>query len=195
MKKLFVFVFCILLPVLGRAEPSETLKFGWAPFYSPNLTVDDPDGSTDSSHEFVALSAVALLPFGRDDRWMANITKYDFTLDASQNDIGQDVKSITVAGFYQRRLRLSRYFKPWVGIGPQIEFSDKTARHTVDADGFLAQTFSDQDGIAYAIGLVASHEWPLSDHIDVGVNAGYVFSISDAVEGGSLGALLLYRLD
>ena len=42
--------------------------------------------------------------------------------------------------------------------------------------------------------------WPptngqLSEHIDVGVNAGYVFSISDAIEGGSLGALLLYRLD
>ena len=54
----------------------------------------------------------------------------------------------------------------------QIEFSDKTARHTVDADGFLAQTFSDQDGIAYAIGLVASHEWPLSDHIDVRCECG-----------------------
>ena len=195
MKKQFVFVFCILVPILGHAEPTKTFKFGWAPFYSPNLTVDDSDGSTDSSQEFVALSAVALYPFGRDDRWMANITKYDFTLDASRNDVGQDVKSITVAGFYQRRLRLSRYFKPWVGLGPQIEFSDKTGRHTVDADGFLAQTFSDQDGIAYAAGINASHEWQLSAHIDVGVNAEYLFSISDAIESGSLGALLLYRLN
>jgi len=189
------FAFCLLVPIFTHAEPDNGIKFGWAPFYSPNLTVDDPDGSTDSSQEFVALSAVAMIPFGRDDRWMTNITKYDFTLDASRNDIGQDVKSITVAGFYQRRLRLSRYFKPWIGIGPQIEFSDTTGRHTVDADGFLAQTFSDQDGVAYAVGLVASHEWQFSDHIDLGMNAQYLFSISDAIEGGSLGALLLYRLD
>lgn len=185
----------LLVPLLTHAEQSEGIKFGWAPFYSPNLTVDDPDGSTDSSQEFVALSAIALFPFGRDNRWMVNITKYDFTLDASQSDIGQDVKSTTVAGFYQRRLRLSRYFKPWVGLGPQIEFSDATGRHTIDADGFLARKFSDQDGLAYAVGLVASHEWQLSDHIDVGVNGGYMFSLSDAIEGGSLGALLLYRLD
>ena len=195
MKPPLVFVFCLLVPVLGHAEPIESFKFGWAPFYSPNLTVDDPDGSTDSSQEFLALSAVALYPFGRDNRWMANITKYDFTLDASQNDIGQDVKSLTVAGFYQRRLRLSRYFKPWIGIGPQIEFSDRTGRHIVDADGFLAQTFSDQDGLAYALGVVASHEWPLTDHIEFGVNAQYLFSISDAIEGGALGGLFLYRLE
>lgn len=195
MNKLCAVVFCCLVPVVGQAEPIEALKFGWAPFYSPNLTVDDPDGSTDSSEEFSALSAMALYPFGRDDRWMVNLTQYDFTLDASQTHIGQDVQSITVAGFYQRRLRLSRYFKPWVGVGPQIEFSDKTARHTVDADGFLAQTFSDQDGMAYAVGLVASHEWPLTDHLDIGVNVEYLFSISDAIEGGSLGGMLLYRFE
>ena len=83
----------------------------------------------------------------------------------------------------------------WLEVYATIRFSDRTARHTLDADGFLAQTFSDQDGIAYAVGLVASHEWQLSDHIDLGVNAEYLFSISDAIEGGSLGALLLYRLD
>jgi len=189
------FVFCLLIPFLSHAEPGNSIKFGWAPFFSPNLTVDDPDGSADSSQEFVALSAVAMFPFGRDNRWVTNVTKYDFTLDASTSDVGQDVKSITVAGFYQWRFRLSRYFKPWVGLGPQIEFSDKTARHTLDSDGFLAQTFSDQDSVAYAAGFNASHEWQLSDHIDVGVNAEYMFSIVDAIEGGSFGALLLYRLD
>ena len=195
MDRLCAVVFCCLLPVLAQAEPIETFKLGWAPFVSPNLSVDDPDGSTDATDTASALSAVALFPFGRDDRWMVNVTQYDFTLDASQTDIGQDVQSIAVAGFYQRRLRLSRYFKPWVGVGPQIEFSDKTARHTVDADGFLAQTFSDQDGMAYALGVVASHEWLLSDHIEFGVNAAYLFSIRDAIEGGSLGALVLYRFE
>lgn len=195
MNKLCAVVFCCLLPMLGRAEPIETFKMGWAPSFSPNLSVDDPDGSTDATDTFSALSAIAMLPFGRDDRWIVNVTKYDFTLDASQVDIGQDVQSIAIAGFYQRRLRLSRYFKPWIGVGPQIELSDKTARHTVDADGFLAQTFSDQDGVAYTLGVVASHEWPLSDQLEFGINATYLFSIRDAIEGGSLGALVLYRFE
>lgn len=186
-------MFGLIVPVLGYAEPPEYLKFGWTPAVGLNLSVDDPDGSTDTTSGAMPLSASASFPVGRDSRVLINLARYDFELDASQRDIGQKVRSTTVGGFYQWRLRLSRYFKPWIGFGPQIEFTDINARHTVDAQGFLQQTFPDRSGTAYAAAIVASHEWPVSAHLEAGVNAQYVISVKDALEGGLVGVSVLYH--
>ena len=192
MKKIILFIFslAVALPVGAAEEPK---MIGWAPWFG-SLSVSDPAGDTASEGVSLPLSAMFVIPGKRDRRWVFTGFGYDFRLPASTTNIGQSVKGFSLAGWYQFRFRLSRSFKPWLGIGLQADMLDINARHKVDSDGFLAVTYPDRKETNYALVLNLSQEWNISHDFNLGVNAQYLASISDSLSGPLVGVSLLYRL-
>lgn len=175
--------------VFGIDNP---MKVGWSPWYG-SLSVDDPDGDTDSTTATLPLSAMFFIPSSRDYRWVVSGFGYDFKLAASPDNIGQEVNGYSLAGWFQRRFRFGRSFKPWFGLGLQADILDITARHNIDSSGFLTNTYPDRSETGLGMSVNFSNEWNISKNIDLGLNAQYIYSFSNTLTGPLVGVSLLYR--
>ncbi len=189
MKKIISLILLSYLVTTGYAK--DEIRYGWSPSFVA-LSIDDPDGNTNSSSELQLLGGTVIYPLSRSTRTLVSLSLYDFELDAGVNKIGQGVESLSIAGSYQWKFKMSRKFKPWLGVGLNINMDELTNRHTIDQDGYLAQTYTDREETSIGINLGASHEWDISDGILMGLNIEYLIPLGESLEGFKIGMSLYY---
>ena len=155
-------------------------RFAWMPSYS-SVSVSDPDGNT---KDFTGL-----LPFefsyigdGKRSRIVWGAAFYDFNIDATTSNIGQDITGFEVNGVWAHKWAASRSFKPWLGIGFSASVLEFTSRHTIDTDGFLNQNFEDREDTIVNVILNATHEWSINKTFYWGVSLEYKVPIGDGLD-------------
>jgi hypothetical protein len=162
---------CSVVLYATVSHSGEEFRFGLMPTVS-RYYVNDPLGSTKPQDNFTPLSAIGIFDFGRDSRIFAHIYSTSFTLRASTSDIGQDVKVFGINGSYQMMLRLTRGFRPWVGLGLGYASESYTARHRITSEGYLApgSPYQSRTVDSYTGILNASNEWKLNRDWDIGIH-------------------------
>ena len=165
---------------------------GVAPTYYSGITVEDPNGPTDSTNQF-SLVLVAIIKVDKISRIYSELGQYDFKLDAGTDKIGQKVGGYFYSGYYQRRFRITRNFKPWLGVGMAVNYLDFTARHNIDSDGYLSAVYPDRKGAVFNLGVNANYSFELSRRWDFDVFLGYLHPIGDSIKSFRYGGALIYN--
>ncbi len=191
MSKIVFIVLLLLASFSTYAERESTIRIGYSPRII-NLSVDDPDGNTNSSSEAQYLGAMVLYEMSRNKRLYSYLALYDFALDPGVDKTGQDVESTSFGFYYQSNFKLSRSFKPWLGVGGVVNVASFTNRLTVDSDGYIENTYSDRDDTAISLGLSASNEWKLNDSLSWGINVEYLYPLGETLEGFTASLNIIY---
>lgn len=190
--KLFQIVLTISLLCSFSAYAAEGSRLGYGLSLN-NLTVEDPDGDVPSTTDLGFLNFYYIDALWRDTRYYAEFVYFKSDIDAEVNKIGQDVSSTGMRAVFQKRLRLGRHFKPWVGVGAGVFQEAFTLRHTVDSAGFLLTTYPDRDATSVVFSVDAVNEWQLTDRFDLGVRLLYALPLENGTRGLSATAMLLYK--
>ena len=155
----------LLTPSLAFAE---TFDYAWLPALGQYQSFVDED----SEQRLLGnvLSGVILINTGRSSRWWVQGLYIDIDFDGTETEIGQNISGLEVAAIYQSRYRLSRHFKPWLGMGLSaavLEFED---RYLTDDQGFLAQSFPDTQETALNLELQFVTDIDLLDDYETGIS-------------------------
>ena len=127
------------------------------------ISVDDPVGDTETTW---TLQPITLTYTGQ--RWSNSVRYwsefyyYRATLDAGPTKIGQDVEHYGMRFSFQKNLPIIPKLSTWFGAGIDISQESFTARHTVDADGFLIKAYPDREETTFAGIINVISEWPLT---------------------------------
>ena len=155
MKRIAVLMLGLTLSVNAEAgKRGSESQFGLGASVG-SVSIDDPDGSTGSSF-VIYPTFLYLLNVSRDTRFVSDLLYLSYSLDASQSEIGQKVASLSISGVYEWKKRVSRDFKPWIGVGLGYGSNSSKNRHTVDADGFLDDSFADRNSSGVSVILDVS---------------------------------------
>lgn len=153
----------ILLPSLSIAD---TFEYGWMPVvgaYKSSLDID-----TEVKPAANALSGLIIINSGRSSRVWIQGQYHSLDFNGTDTKIGQSVTGYEVATIYQTQYRLSRHFKPWLGIGASFSALDYKDRYLTDSQGFLAQVFNDTSKAGLAIDFNFSTNTDWFDQYDTG---------------------------
>lgn len=143
-------IFLLFFTSLSNAEDDLGIGIGLGVFlFSP----DDPSGDADVTLSVTPLSIYYTTELGRDTRIMSNFTYLTYDVDASTTSIGQEVTRVSLTAMYQSRFRVSRSFKPWLGLGLTFGTEEFENRFTIDKDGFLDQSFANRKESGVALEL------------------------------------------
>jgi hypothetical protein len=167
-------------------------KIGVSPAFV-NFDIDDPDGSADSFAGFQGLSITTIHNFNNKQRLLAVLNYYDFDVDASTSDIGQEVKGYQLGTYIQQKMRVSRALNFYAGLGlaySSIEFKN---RHTLDHDGYLRERFDDRKEGFLSLMANVSKEWAITEKFDLGTDLSFQYGIGDVFSGLKLSLNLLYK--
>lgn len=146
----------ILIPSLAIAD---TFEYGWMPVIGAYKSSLDTDTAVITAAN--ALSGLLIINSGRNSRVWIQGQYHSLTFDGNETEIGQEVTGLEIATIYQSQYRLSRNFKPWLGIGASFSALEFKNRFLTDSQGFLAQTFDDQtkSGLAIDFNFTANTDW------------------------------------
>jgi len=138
---------------------ADTFEYGWLPVvgaYKSSLDVD-----TEVITVANALSGLIIINSGRNNRVWIQGQYHSLDFDGNETEIGQEVTGLEVAALYQAQYRISRHFKPWLGVGTSISVLEFTNRFLTDSQGFLAQTFEDETktGLAVDFNFTVDTDW------------------------------------
>ncbi|MCW9023061.1 MAG: hypothetical protein OQK73_00120 [Gammaproteobacteria bacterium] len=156
-------------------------------------SVDDPNGSTSQSSDISPFHLFYFSKINRDSRWYAEFYKTDFKLAAGVNTIGQKVETSALVLGYQQRFVFTKWLKPWAGFGVVTAKDTITARHTIDSDGYLDQTYSDRAITSFSAVVNGTIELELNKKFNFGLRGQYLHSFDNSIQGFSAGAMLLYK--
>jgi hypothetical protein len=141
----------VLSPVQAKENIIDWGVYGKIGSYS----VEDPEGSSGSEVVFLP-GAKVVFPISRRGRqFVAGVELIDFSLDASESDVSQDVKGYRIWGGYEHQFSISRNFKIWTGAGLALDSVSYENRYTIDTDGYLDEEFDDRDESNAGITLYA----------------------------------------
>ncbi len=148
--------FLFFLPSLASAD---TFEYGILPVvgvYQSTL-----DGDSENLIAANALSGLLVINSGRSSRYWIQAQYHSLDFEGSQTKIGQRVSGFEVAAIYQSRFRLSRHFKPWLGMGLSVAMLEFKDRFIADSQGFLAQRFDDtsETGLAVDFNFTVDTDW------------------------------------
>lgn len=195
--KVGVFVVGMLLFLTMGVAKASNDKYGITGSFA-NLSVDDPNGSTDTTSA-TYLSGVYTMPINRNDpslRYWFELKYRSFELDSSTSSstqVGQDVTSLSLSATAQKAWAAQSIGAYWVGLGAELGLDDFENRHTVDSGGFLAQSFPDRS--ASNLGLIINSGFNLKKTQDgyfIGMNVNYHIPIDDGIDGFSVNAFVLW---
>jgi len=182
-----------LLLVVSPLSNAET-RFGVG-VTQGNYSVEDPDGSADSTTE-ASIFGVVTMPMSRnwpDYRYWFQVAHKSFELDASTSEVGQEVTSTSLSAIIQRSFSISSDFRPWLGLGAGAGINDYEGRHTIDEDGFLKDRFDDRSNTSMYLILNAGISFrKLDNGVFIGTSINYERPIDDGIESTNLNVFLLY---
>ena len=191
MKKGFVFVLYFLCSANVFAESDKSIEYS-ATFN--NLSVNDPNGSTESVTKFSPYHVAWVSKLGRDTRYRAEIYYTEFKLSASTVNIGQEVTQLDFSASYQKRFNISRSIHPYIGIGLSYSQFESIARHKVDSSGFLTSIYPDRSEDLIYLLLSTDFEFEINKTFDVGFKLQHREPFGDGVTDSSVGVSLIYKL-
>jgi hypothetical protein len=177
----------ILLPTLSIAG---TFEYGWMP------VVGAYKSSLDKGTEIItvanALSGLVIINSGRNSRVWVQGQYHSLDFNGSDTNIGQSVTGYEVATIYQTEFRLSRHFKPWLGIGASFSALDYKDRYLTDSQGFLAQVFNDtsKSGLAIDFNISTNTDW--FDQYDSGFAIRLSVPVNDVPEKLEAGFYIMF---
>ena len=172
--------------------PKNTAKIGYG-IGAGYVSVDDPDGDTNSQ--------IAPLPFNvvytdwlfGDVRQWTELYYYQTSLDADATNIGQDVERYGVRFSLQKSFRLARSWSPWLGAGIDVSKASYRKRHTKDSEGFLTQTYPDRSATDVSLLLNMVSEWALQRNWSLGAKLEQSIPIGGDFMDFSAIVIILYR--
>jgi len=149
--------FCLITAV--STIHADTFEYGFMPvvgMYKSSLDVD-----SEVLPAVNLLSGLLIINSGRSSRYWIQGQYHSLDFDGSETEIGQTVSGFEAALLYQSRFRLSRHFKPWLGIGLSVAALEFKDRFTTDNQGFLAQRFDDvtKTGVAVDFNFTTEMDW------------------------------------
>ncbi len=189
MKRSFLYMMVLCAASSPAFSAEESFRYGVQTSLN-SYSVDDPAGAT-ANGSGLSLSGIALVDAGRDSRVMLNINKDSFNLPASTTNMGQDVSSFGGGASYQRMLRLSRTWKPWIGVGLGYTSVTYKDRFTYTAGGNKI-LYADREATDTALLLNANNEWQFNQDWDIGLQVQYAKSISDKSNTIRVGVYAVY---
>lgn len=184
----------ILAPVAGySAGLPVSQRYGIA-VNTDVVSVNDPDGNTDTD-TVGYLSAIYTSPVNRNYpyiRMWSQLSYRSFQLDAGNKVVGQSVESLTASSLVQRSFGVSRYYRPWVGIGLTADIASYQDRQSADSDGFLAATYSDRSETTFS--TVLNMGLGSKDLGEYFIAANYFYSkpMGDGIESSSVQVSVLF---
>lgn len=189
MRSFLVFLALCVASFSALAEEGEQLRFGVQTSLN-NYKIDDPVGPT-ANGSGMSISGIALYDVGRESRVMLNVNKESYKLAGSQTNVGQDVSSMGGGLSYQKMLRITRTWKPWVGAG--VGYAATTYKNRfVFTPGGAKILYADRETTAMSFLLNANSEWQFNRDWDIGLQAQYARSISDKSSTVRVGIYVVY---
>ncbi len=188
----FRIVLASFLLFVSAAYAAEGGRLGYG-ISLQNVAVEDPDGDVPTESGIGFVNLYYFDEFRRDIRYYAEFVYFETDIDAKYQKIGQDISSTGIRAVLQKRLRLGRHFKPWVGLGGGLFREEFTQRHTIDQDGFLLSTLSARDITNFMVSVDAATEWELSNRFDLGVRLLYGLPLNDGTQLYSATAILMFK--
>ena len=187
----------VFLLMAGMLWSSAVLADGWNIGWlvtESQFKLSDHDGPSAAKAEFGLMNFVLAAPRERDDRFLAQLSLDRFDTAASTTGIGASVKRLDASLSYQTRLRASRYWKPWVGIGLGFANETQRSRYTVRSDGFLARSYPEinQNGLVAVVN--ATSEWAIAEQWTLGVHLQYEEPLGHTARGLRAGLIVLFEL-
>ena len=152
----FIGFFLITFASLTHAD---TFEYGFLPVVG--LYKSSLDLESDVLPAVNILSGLLIINSGRSSRFWIQGQYHSLDFDGSETEIGQTVTGFDVAVLYQSKYRLSRHFKPWLGIGLSVAALEFKDRFITDNQGFLAQRFDDETktGLAVDLNFTTETDW------------------------------------
>lgn len=189
MKALFVLLM-MFAASLAQAE-DKSFRFG-AQVAGASYSLKDQDGPTAAGSGY-SFGGVAAIELGRGGRLWLSAGRGAYTLKASVTEIGQDVSTTEAGLSYQSNFRVSRGFKPWLGVGIGYAASKYTNRNTSPSVGSPYGEFkADRSTRNVAALLNANSEWQISQELDFGIQVQVAITPGKGANVIGLGAYLLY---
>ena len=172
--------------------PESTAKIGYSAGFLW-LSVDDPDGDTESATGGQPVGLIYTDWLFGDFRHWTELYYYSASLDASSKNIGQDVERYGARFSLQKNFRIVQKWAPWVGLGLDVSQAKYTLRHTKTDDGFLDQRFDDRDEVAVALLVNAVSEWTVARNWSVALKLEQSIPLSSDVTEFLVSGAVLYR--
>jgi hypothetical protein len=172
--------------------PESTAKIGYSAGYVV-VSVDDPDGDTETATGGQPAGLVYTDWLFGDFRHWTELYYYGATLDASPNNIGQDVKRYGLRFSLQKSFRLIEKWAPWFGLGLDVSQAKYTVRYTKTDDGFLDQKFDDRDEVSVSLLVNAVSEWSIARDWSVALKLEQSIPLSSDVTEFLVSGTVLYR--
>lgn len=171
-------VVCLWFPSVSIADT----KLGISPAYAL-LSIEDPKGDTKDFSGLQPLGFTAIHDVNNKYRIMSTFNYYDFKVDPSGNQIGQKVKGYQISTSMQHIIRVARGMNFYAGGGVAYTNTDFTSRHTVAADGYLQDRYSDRSEDFFSLLANVSKEWEVSKSFEIGADVTYQYGIGDGFSG------------
>lgn len=184
---LIVFTSGVSLP----AQADDTFQFGLAPSLK-NVMVRDPEGDSKTKTVGNVLNLVMMQDFRGDGRLFYELYYDSFSIDAGVSEVGQHVERLGTILAYQTRIRATRGWKPWAGVGLNISEDKYSLRHRVDREGFLAQRFPNLERTNYGVVANTTTQWSITKNWTAGVYFSYEHPIESGTRVLSLAAVFLW---
>ncbi len=196
MKKL-VLVLCSAIATSAMADDGDLSVYvgtggGSYEFSEPEFTTD----SEFTGHTVVLGSTWDINELDRIDfSWrMLGETEVGGGINAGPNAVGLTVEGFQAALEWQHKLRLSRYIKPWIGVGLIANQLDITDKFRTDEDGFTIETYENRDEITLSLSGTISLDYDVAETFRVTPHVGYEVPLGDGPQGPVIGIKLKYVL-
>jgi outer membrane protein W len=190
--KIYSFLlFCLLTCSATVASADKGFRIGWMPSIT-STSIEDPNGPVEDHTAAALLQAVGIFDMGRDVRIFANAVYDKYEVDASTTNIHYDVSRFGINATYQWNVRLTRSFKPWLGVGlgySQDTFAD---RYTLTPGGFLAASYPDRTVDSFNLVLNSSIDWQISRDLDLGIHFQWEQPTGDGARSARVGVYIAY---
>lgn len=183
----------LLMNVACSAASAQGWEVGWMAAATRNqLASQDNAGGPVSDPAWLNFMLVS--PRERDNRYVAQLYSTRFYTSASTRDVGATVNRSGVNLSYQWLLRLTRDWKPWVGVGAGYARETHNTRYTLRSDGYLGQTFPDLAPSGLVVLANASTEWSVADQVSVGLHLQLELPLAHTTTVTGVGVYLLYEM-
>jgi len=145
---------------------ADTFEYGFLPvvgFYKSSV-----DKDTEVLADVNVLSGLLIINSGRNSRIWTQAQYHSLDFDGSKSKIGERVKGFEIAMLYQSNFRVSRHFKPWLGVGISVATLKFKDRYIKDDQGFLDRRFDNKTKTGLAVDFNFTTETNWFDDYDTG---------------------------
>ncbi|ERS88338.1 hypothetical protein Q672_10805 [Marinobacter sp. EVN1] len=153
----------------------------------------EPEGTTPTETAVYPLTLTATFDINRINRVMADFRYVDIEFDAGDDGVGATVEGYQLSTILQHQFRLSRNFRPWLGVGVVSTVFESTDRYRTDGDGFLLERYDDRDDTTLSGVANAALEWELSRDWILATEARYELPFGDGLQGYGVSAGVRYK--